>query len=101
MRLSGSDMRKWRFKCRQTRPPGAFRVKRDSIRSARQRSNVFAKEASAKVRMPCWGMLMESDTTSNFEDALHCRPIIILMKEAAGGRNADPLLGGSSQLVSS
>ncbi len=39
-----------------------------------------------KVRMPCWGMVVESETTSNFADALHCRPIIILMNDGSGTR---------------
>ena len=34
----------------------------------------FGKDGPCyKVRMPCWGMVVESETTWNFEDALHCR----------------------------
>ena len=47
------------------------------------------RQAGLKGPSDLCKMVVESQTTSNFEDALHCRPIIIWMKEAARGRNAE------------
>jgi len=52
-------------------------------------TEVRQKRPSYRVRMSCCGVVIQSESTWSLDEALHYRSIIICMKEAAGGRNAN------------